>query len=293
MTLNYNVTDPQYEDIIQDQRGLYQAWIWNEDSPEGREFRAPTTDPLVAWARRVVEPGNTQEAVTEIPSVPPLSPFMPDYAPSAELEPYARPFRQISPGPEVSQAMLAQERPIPVLPDSHRIPPLCVPVALADCVLFQSVQTPRYAILGPAQGGMLWRDRQIRLVHEDYRTVTLKRNLGRSTLKPWCTVIEAEYYDEGFPRSRILLAATYLLDRSFMEGSIQAPWYTGNGLEAAICDRGPARDLGPQYGVLYAYYERADEGEESPEDTTTVNSDGTDEEEGGYWHILADEQDSP
>ncbi|KAJ7441075.1 hypothetical protein FB451DRAFT_1442503 [Mycena latifolia] len=256
MTLNYNVTDPQYEDIIQDQRGLYQAWIWNEDSPEGREFRAPTTDPLVAWARQVVEPGNTQEAVTEIPSVTPLSPFMPDYAPSAELEPYARPFRQISPGPE-------------------------------------SIQTPRYAILGPAQGGMLWRDRQIRLMHEDYLTVTLKRNLGRSTLKPWCTVIEAEYYDEGFPHSRILLAATYLLDRSFMEGSIRAPWYTGNGLEAAICDRGPARDLGPQYGVLYAYYERADEGEESPEDTTTVNSDGTDEEEGGYWHILADEQDSP
>ncbi|KAJ7465201.1 hypothetical protein FB451DRAFT_1179378 [Mycena latifolia] len=136
-------------------------------------------------------------------------------------------------------------------------------------------------------------DRQIRLVHGDYHTVTLKRNLGRSTLKPWCTVIEAEYYDEGFPRSRILLAASYLLDRSFMEGSIQAPWYTGNGLEATVCDRGPAQDLGPQYGVLYAYYERAHEGEEFPEDTTAVDSDGTNEEEGGYWHILADEQDSP
>ncbi|KAJ7456529.1 hypothetical protein FB451DRAFT_1407226 [Mycena latifolia] len=291
MTFNYDANDPQYEDIIQDQMGLYQSWIWNEESAEGRQFRAPTTDPIVAWARRVVEPGNMQEAVTEILPDRPLSPFTLIHAPIAELEPYARPVRQISPGPEVSQAMRTLERPISVLPDSHRIPPLCVPVALADCVLYHSVQTPRYAILGPNQAGMLWKDRQIRLAHGDYHTVTLKKNLGCSTLKPWCAVIEAEYYDEGFPRIRILLAASFLVDRSFTEETGQAPWYAGNGPEATVCDRGAPEDLGPPYGVLYAYYGRADE--EFPEDSISEGSEGTDDEEGGYWHILADEQDSP
>ncbi|KAJ7648560.1 hypothetical protein B0H17DRAFT_1215565 [Mycena rosella] len=220
------------------QAALYAAWQKDPFSPEGREFRAPTLDPFIAYARRQVEPGNTQRAVETL--LPPRTP-----------SPLMPVFSQVPPTPPMSRASLlalAQHlgqcemsipaAPGPVLQNDFQPAYPSIPVLLTDSILYHNIQVPRFAILGPHQTGLLWEGRQIQLVHGDTHTIHLRRNHGLSPQKPWCTVIEAEYEIDGLVYHRILLAAHFLVHDSFRREATPGAQFTGDGPNSTVLDCG-------------------------------------------------------
>ncbi|KAJ6567164.1 hypothetical protein DFH09DRAFT_1081214 [Mycena vulgaris] len=265
---------PLFTCLLDHERQLYAAWLRDPSSSEGREFRAPTTDTFVACARHMVEPGNTQRAVTELPLDTPSSPIMPTFAPINPL-PVSHVARQI-----LTNAVGRLGPPTIHIPEITTADPfhpqyLCVPVILVDSVSNNFTQVPRYAILGPHDAGMLWEERRVQLAYGDTHTVVLRRNHGVSPQKPWCSVIEAEYRVGDLTFPRVLLAANFLVNASFTETEAIEQRYTGNGVEASIHDWLSFPFHGPTYGISATNYCRAD----SPEGYSDTEED--EDNEGG------------
>ncbi|KAJ6567162.1 hypothetical protein DFH09DRAFT_1081212 [Mycena vulgaris] len=259
--------------VLNKQRELYRIWIERPHSIAGEEFHAPTTDPFVACARHMIEFGNTQRAVSELPTeatsllgFPILfttgssSPTMPDFAPITPplvVPPISRAVRQ--PLMHRADHELAEVvNPINGVFDPFTLHNLNVPVALVDSVSHTFTQTPQFAVLGPHLVGMLWGGRTICLSNGDLHTVTIRRNHGTSPLKPWCTVIETEYEVAGLLFPRILLAANFLVSPEFIEEENPNPQYTGDGAAVTLHDWMGFPFFGPTYGISAINYRRAD-----------------------------------
>ncbi|KAJ6552009.1 hypothetical protein DFH09DRAFT_1086130 [Mycena vulgaris] len=230
--------------VLNKQHELYRIWIERPHSIAGEEFHAPTTDPFVACARHMIEFGNTQRAVSELPTEatsllgsPILfttgssSPTMPDFAPISPpfvIPPISRAVRQ--PLMHRADHELAEVvNPINGVLDPFTLHNLNVPVALVDSVSHAFTQTP--------------------------------------PLKPGCTVIETEYEVAGLLFPRILLATNFLVSPEFVEEENPNPQYTGDGAAVTIHDWMGFPFFGPTYGISAINYRRADSPDGSLENT--------------------------
>ena len=276
----------QYSVILAEQRALYAVILkYGEGTAEADEFRAPTLDPSVAWARHVAEPGNTQRAVTELPPSRPTSPTTPVFAPiTPPRSPVSLPMAiHVQHTTHTTTDRLSspfrldsanQDRVSRIGPT--RLPYLNIPVILADCIVGAPRIIPRFAVLGPHLPGMLWRDKIIQLTGDDSATVILRRNHGSSPQKPWCTILETAFLTDDFPnpRIRILLAANFLVHGTFEEELDPDQQFVGDMSGLSMQDWMDVRTMGPNYGVSHVNYRRAD----SLNEGETNNETGDDEE---------------
>ncbi|KAJ7602225.1 hypothetical protein DFH06DRAFT_1343941 [Mycena polygramma] len=153
---------------------------------------------------------------------------------------------------------------------------LGVPVIWADSVSAPRMPIPRFAVLGPAEPGFIMPDRLMRLTNADTNIVVVRRNHGIGELKPWCTVIEAEYEVEGTTRSRILLAANILVHPSFTPETHPNAIYVGGTPGRILFDRMDASPIPYNYGVSLWNY-RQPRAEDSEDETDEFEDDETDE----------------
>ncbi|KAJ7665262.1 hypothetical protein DFH06DRAFT_1323656 [Mycena polygramma] len=315
--------------IEEEERERYWRALRDPHGVDAQLFRAPTSDPMVAFARRQLDPTSSRaveeigillgavhlSARTPLPVSGPNSPadFRPESplvfadtdaltrVPTQEVTEMLRtrgPLQPLYaaegtvpasishlvrveyPASDVPSSSwpttLASSRPQSLINSSlqnqttHRtadlqaglamFPPnmIGVPVAWADSVSGPTTETPRYAVLGPAESGFVQRDRLLRLTNADGNTVVLRRNHGTGPSKPLCTVIEAEYEIDGATRSLILLAASFLVHPTFAEEVSPNTAFVGDISGYRLLDRWSTSFVPYSYGVSLRNYQELD-----------------------------------
>ncbi|KAJ7502472.1 hypothetical protein B0H11DRAFT_2223386 [Mycena galericulata] len=211
-------------------------------------FYAPTTDPMVATVRRMIDP-TSPRAVEYLPV---------EVSPPLTIVPPSRPTREA--------ATDAAPRPAP--PRTFMPAVLSIPVCLVDSMVSSLYSVPRYAVLGPNLIGLLARDRVLQLTSERSELVVVKKNHGPGPDKPRCYIVEAERADA--PEGKVvLLAARFMIASSFDEEVHPNRTYIGGRAEFTLRDRIRETDALPYYGVSVLHYlrvEDASDGEESDDE---------------------------
>ncbi|KAJ6511315.1 hypothetical protein C8R47DRAFT_730206 [Mycena vitilis] len=195
----------------------------------------------------------------------------------------------LDPAPSQAGRYTGTEEELTPLPSSFPGPPMSVsaalpsvfpnllgvPVIWADTISSPTLPIPRFAVLGPCEPGFIMPDRMMRLANADTNVVVIRRNHGIGELKPWCTVIEAEYEVEGLTRSRILLAANILVHTSFTPEAHPNPTYVGGTPGHILFDRMDVSPIPYNYGVSFWNYQqqRATDSDDSDEETSEPEED--------------------
>ena len=290
---------------------LFLTYRKNPNSPEGRQFQAPTLDADISHARRqrvkttphaistladglplttvsgpILSPPSpiTTESNTEGPPRTPspviFAPIIPPSSPPPVwiTDPIEPPTMERRPLYDFLARDPLWQGPPPGIPDPESLPfpstpPIFmgVPVALADSIVSQWSHVPRYAMLGPYDAGAIWAERIIRLTNGSSHTVTIRKNHGSTQRKPWCAVIETDYLIGNSRHSLILLAAHFLIHPSFRPEPDPEPVYLGNQPGFIMFDYMATRALPQNYGIPIYNYRRVS----TPELRTIEESAGT------------------
>jgi hypothetical protein len=160
---------------------------------------------------------------------------------------------------------------IPTLAHSTGLPTFLptivgVPIIHADIIIGNLSYTPRYAILGPDEQGLVQQNHLLQLANGDQQTVVLRKNHGSTAEKPTCSAIEAEYIMNGIMLTRILLATNYLVHSSFQVEDHPNPRYMGNAAPYRMMDRMIEIPNPMHYGVLPMSYHRVPEPDSEDEE---------------------------
>ncbi|KAJ7436314.1 hypothetical protein B0H11DRAFT_1936820 [Mycena galericulata] len=220
-------------------------------------FYAPTTDPMVATVRRMLDP-TYPRAVEHMPTKASESPALTIVPPSSATREFdagvSIPFSLEMPC--FNSALDAAPRP--GAPRTFMPAVLSIPVCFVDSMLSHSYRIPRYAVLGPNRVGLLARDRVLQLTNERSELVVVKKNHGAGPDKPLCYIVEAERVDA--PTGKVVLLATgFMIHPSFHEEVRPNPTYIGGREGIILHDRIRESDALPYYGVSVLNYLRVGE----------------------------------
>ncbi|KAJ6507233.1 hypothetical protein C8R47DRAFT_1209161 [Mycena vitilis] len=167
------------------------------------------------------------------------------------------------------------------LPDHTAVAPppllshaIVVPVVWADTIGSATTNIHRYAILGPAEAGLVQRDRLFRLANANTNTIMVRKNHGTSASKPCCTVIEAEYTVHGISHVLILLAANIIVHSAFSPETNPSAMYVGNTPDYHLLDQLGTSPNAYDYGVPIEHYRQCSGSEVSVNEELEVNRHG-------------------
>ncbi|KAJ7124842.1 hypothetical protein C8R43DRAFT_958618 [Mycena crocata] len=128
-------------------------------------------------------------------------------------------------------------------------------VVTTDFVAFHSsFVTPRHAVIDPSDAEVLRRGQRVLVIGSIHMVLRLVKNHGLTTDRPLCTVIECVVEDDDAQQAVILLAANFLVHRSFVAEEQPNGFFTGTGEGCAVVGVDGLGRNGVVGGISLMYY---------------------------------------